>query len=254
MGAFLFIFDFHSGGLNPFRALTMLNTDKPHRTRMNILKDILTFAWRGTGKYVLITCVVLSIITDLAGLAPLFGGIATLLLSGYFCAIYYQLIQSTATGGKEAPEFPDTSNIFEDIIWPMLQILVVVIVSFGPFLGYLFWAGDESASPIVAYTLLGLGVIYFPMAILAVVILGYTGALSPHIVIPAIFRGGWIYWVGVFLLFVLYFFRVVVEDMFSGQIILGHLIMAVVGSYTLITNARILGVVYRERQEELGWL
>lgn len=221
---------------------------------MNILKDILTFAWRGSGKYVLITCVVLSVIADLAGLAPLFGVIATLFLSGYFCAIYYQLIQSSATGGKEAPDFPDTANIFEDIIWPMLQIFVVALVSFGPFLGYIFWAGDESTSPIIAYGLLGLGVVYFPMAILAVVILGYTGALSPHIVFPAIFRGGWIYWVGVFLLLVLYFVGAVVEDIFSGQIIIGHLIMAVVGSYTLMTNARILGVVYRERQEELGWL
>jgi len=53
---------------------------------------------------------------------------------------------------------------------------------------------------------------------------------------------------------VLYFIGSVVEDIFSGQIIIGHLIMAVVGSYTLMTNARILGVVYRERQEELGWL
>ena len=221
---------------------------------MNILIDILTFAWRGSGKYVLITCVVLSVIADLAGLAPLFGAIATLLLSGYFCAIYYQLIQSTATGGKEAPEFPDTSNIFEDIIWPMLQILVVAVVSFAPFVGYVIWAGDESANPIIAYGLLGLGVMYFPMAILAVVILGYTGALSPHIVFPAIFSGGWIYWVGVILLLALYFIGAVIEDIFSGQIIIGHLIMAVVGSYTLMTNARILGVVYRERQEELGWL
>lgn len=221
---------------------------------MNILKDILTFAWRGSGKYVLISCVVLSVFADLVAIAPLFGAIASLLLSGYFCAIYYQLIQSTATGGKEAPEFPDTSNIFEDIIWPMLQILVVGIVSFGPVLGYLFWAGDESGSPMIAYALLGLGVVYFPMAILAVVILGYTGALSPHIVFPAIVRGGWMYWVGVILLMVLYFAGSVVEKVFSGQIIVGHLIMAVVGSYTLMTNARILGVVYRERREELGWL
>ena len=221
---------------------------------MNILKDILTFAWRGSGKYVLITCVVLSVIADLARLAPLFGAIATLLLSGYFCAIYYQLIQSTATGGREAPGFPDISNIFEDIIWPMLQILVVAVVSFAPFVGYVILAGDESANPIIAYGLLGLGVIYFPMAILAVVILGYTGALSPHIVLPAIFRGGWIYWVGVLLLLVLYFVGSLVENIFSGQLIIGHLIMAVVGSYTLMTNARILGVVYRLRQEELGWL
>ncbi len=82
---------------------------------MNILVDILTFAWRGSGKYMLITCVVLSIAAELAGFAPLLGPVAALLLGGYFCAIYYQLIQSTATGGKEAPEFPDISNIFVTI-------------------------------------------------------------------------------------------------------------------------------------------
>lgn len=221
---------------------------------MNILKDILTFAWRDSGKYVLITCVVLSVIADLAGLAPLLGPIASLLLSGYFCATYYQLIQSTAIGDKQAPEFPEMSNIFEDVIWPMLQILVVAIVSFGPFLGYVIWAGPEAANPLIAFALFGIGVVYFPMAILAVVILGYTGALSPRIVLPAIVRGGWIYWLGVILLLALYVTSNAVEIIFSGQIIIGHLIMAVVGSYTLMTNARILGIVYRERQEELGWL
>jgi CDP-diglyceride synthetase len=92
------------------------------------------------------------------------------------------------------------------------------------------------------------------MAMLAVVILGYTGAMSPHIVIPALWRGGRTYWFGVLLLLALYGISEWIDQMFSGQIIIGHLIMAVVGSYTLMTKARILGVVYRERQEELGWL
>jgi hypothetical protein len=30
--------------------------------------------------------------------------------------------------------------------------------------------------------------------------------------------------------------------------------MSGVGAYVLMTNARMLGVVYREREEELGWL
>lgn len=106
----------------------------------------------------------------------------------------------------------------------MLQIFVVATVSFGPFVGYVIRAGDEAANPMIAYALLGLGVVYFPMAILAVVILGYTGALSPHIVLPAIFRGGWIYWLGVTLLLLLYFIGAVVEDIFSGHIMIGHLI------------------------------
>jgi hypothetical protein len=221
---------------------------------MHLLKDIFTFAWRGSGKYVMIICVALSLVSDLAGLSPLFGGIATLMLSGYFCAIFYQMIQSTATGGKEAPEFPDTSDVFGDIIWPMLQTTAVIAASFGPYFVCHFLTDERSSHSVLSLALLSYGAIYFPMAMLAVVILGYTGAMSPHIVIPALWRGGRTYWFGVLLLLALYGISEWIDQMFSGQIIIGHLIMAVVGSYTLMTKARILGVVYRERQEELGWL
>ena len=221
---------------------------------MQVLKDIVTYAWRGSGKYVLVTCVVLSVIAKLAGLAPAIGWSAAWLLGGYFCAIYFQMIQSSAVGGREAPEFPDTSNIFEDIIWPVLQIFVVALVSFSPLLGYLFWVDEEQAQSPVVFGLLGMGIVYFPMAMLAVVVLGYTGALSPHIVVPAIFRGGWLYWVGVLMLCLLYFIKAIIGDVLAGSFIVGPVVMSVVSAYVMMTNARILGVVYRERQEEFGWL
>lgn len=221
---------------------------------MNPLTDILTFAWRGSGKYIMATCVVLSLIADLAGLAPGIGGIASLLVSGYFCAVYYQMIQSTATGGKEAPDFPETSNVIEDLIRPMLQIVATAGLSFGPFIAYGILTNWEESNPLALFTLLGLGASYFPMAMLAVVVLGHLGALSPHIVLPAICRGGWIHWVGALLLLALYATGTIIHDLLHGHLVTRHLVMAVVGSYTLMTHARTLGVVYRERREELGWL
>lgn len=221
---------------------------------MKILKDILTYAYRGSGKYILILCVVLSLIARLAGLAPLVGPIASFLLSSYFCAIYFQMIQSSATGGKEAPEFPDTSNLFEDIIWPMLQIYVVGVVSFGPMIGYSIWADYDHMNPLMGYVLLAFGAIYFPMAMLSVVVLGYTGALSPHIVIPAIFRAGWLYCFAVLMLCMLYVAGSVIAHVMTGLFYIKFIVLAFVGAYILMTNARILGIVYRERHEELGWL
>jgi hypothetical protein len=157
-------------------------------------------------------------------------------------------------GGKEAPEFPDTSNIFEDIIWPQLQIFVIGLVSFGPVIAYSIWAGDDHNTPLISFALIGLGVVYFPMAMLAVVVLVYTGALSPHIVFPAIFRGGWLYWVGVLMLCLLYFMESIISKALAGSFIVGPLVMSIVSIYIMMTNARLLGVVYRERQEEFGWL
>ena len=40
----------------------------------------------------------------------------------------------------------------------------------------------------------------------------------------------------------------------SGYFIFGHIVMSIIGIYIMMTNARILGLVYRERQEELAWI
>lgn len=216
--------------------------------------DILTYAYRGSGKSILITCAILSVLAAIAGIAPLFGLIASILFSGYFCAIFYQIIQSSATGGKEAPEFPETSNIIEDMVSPMLQVLAVLIVSFGPYLVYAIFIVADIPDSLFSMVLLGIGIIYFPMAMLALVILGHMGAISPHIVIPSILRGGWIYWIGIFLFCLLYIVEMFIANIMQGNMIAGTIVMAIITSYTLMTNARILGVIYRERQDELNWL
>lgn len=78
--------------------------------------------------------------------------------------------------------------------------------------------------------------------------------MSPHIVIPAIFRGGWLYWVAVLLIGLLYFAEVLVSAAFAGHLIVGTLIAALLGMFTLMTSGRMLGVVYRDREEKLDWL
>jgi hypothetical protein len=45
-----------------------------------MLKDIFTYAYRGSGKYILICCIVLSVIAEIVSLAPLFGAIAGIIL------------------------------------------------------------------------------------------------------------------------------------------------------------------------------
>lgn len=220
---------------------------------MNILKDIFTYSFRGGGKYVLIIGAILSIIMDLVSFAPLFGLIAFVLITGYFCALYYIMIQSSASGADEAPEFPSISNVIEDIFLPMAQILIVAIVAFGPYLVYVIWLTNFS-NALISFVLILFGIVYFPMALLAVIILGYIGAASPHIVLPSIYRAGWVYWVGFALLCILYIIEAILFEYLSGIFIFSTLVMSLLGIFTFMTNARILGLVYRERQEELGWL
>lgn len=219
---------------------------------MKLLKDIFTYAFRGSGKYIFFFCVVLSLIGKITSFAPAIGGIAWLFISTYFCATYFQMIRSSANAEKEAPEFPTVTSLIDDLIMPMLQTIGVCIVSFGPLLGYILWAG-EAGNRMVGYGLLAFGVVYYPMAMLAVVVLGYAWALSPHIVVPAIFRGGWLYWLAVVLLSLLYFGLGWVSDTDGINFWVEPFVLSIISTYTLMTNARILGVVYRERKEQLGW-
>lgn len=40
----------------------------------------------------------------------------------------------------------------------------------------------------------------------------------------------------------------------TGKYVLITCVILSVGAYTLMTNARILGVIYREREDELAWV
>lgn len=221
---------------------------------MNIIQDIFSYPIRGSGKYMLITGAIIGIISDLASFAPVLGFVAGILLSGYFCAIYFDIIQTTATGSSEAPYFPDTMDILGDILAPMGKVIAVLFVSFLPLLAFIFTADDEYQTTENYLLLAGIGAVYFPMAMLAVVVLGYLGALSPHIVLPAMMRSGMLYWLAVFLLILLYMFLFFVAGFLADSFMLSSLVFAVLGMYVIMANGRILGIIYREREEELGWV
>jgi fucose permease len=85
---------------------------------MNFFTDILSYPFRGAGKTILLIGALISVAADLASLAPGIGGLAALILSGYFCSMYFQIIESSAIGGLEAPEYPNLMNLMEDMVWP----------------------------------------------------------------------------------------------------------------------------------------
>jgi len=222
---------------------------------MNTCLDISTYAFRGNGKYVLIIGAGISILADIVSFAGgLYSLISLILLAGYICAVFFDIINSTATGNDEAPDFPEVSNVIEDVFEPLVHMLAASLVSFGPWLAYWHFTDDAAINSSILYGLLGFGVIYFPMAMLAVVILGRLGGMSPHIVIPAIFRGGWLYWFAVLLICLLYFAELKASAIYGDQLILGTFIAAILGMFTIMTSGRILGIVYRDREEELDWL
>lgn len=221
---------------------------------MHLLKDIFTYAYRGSGKYILLLGAGLHIAYFLVQYAPLIGIVATLCMLSYLLATYFQIIVSTATGEKEAPEFPGLSDLFEDIIAPFFRMIGIGLICFSPAIAYAAMVGFMGAHSIVIMLLLLLGLAYFPMAVLAVAMLGHISAALPHIIFPSLYRAGWIYWLGILLIAILYIAERILSLLFPGDVFYGILLFSLTGMYIMMTNGRILGLVYREREEELGWL
>ena len=215
---------------------------------MNLVKDAFPYPFRGGGLSMLIVGGVLGAISDLVSLAPLLGFFGSMVILGYFIGIYFQIIQSTATGATEAPEYPEVSNIIEDLVYPVLQVIVVAFVSFIPLI---LTVAFTDLSPVPGIVL---GIAYFPMAMMAVVVLGELRAANPAFVIRSIVSAGGVYWVAVASLLVLYCVESLVLELLGKSFIIGSLIVAFLGMYSLMVNGRILGLIYREREEELGWL
>ncbi|QJE97181.1 hypothetical protein [Luteolibacter luteus] len=197
---------------------------------------------------------ILSALSEWVQFAPMFGVIASLILGAYLIATYFEIIETTATGSNEAPMFPNVSNVWEDLVWPMLKSVIVFFASFAPVLIYTYGVDEAHQQKGLVFALLGFGAIYFPMAMMAVVVLGYLGAISPHIVFPAIIRAGGLYWLAVFLFALLFMFEMFLGGLVAGIPIAGTLIMAAVGIIVMMLNGRILGIIYRERREEMGWI
>jgi len=222
-------------------------------TVMNIIQDSVTFAFRGGGKYTLLIGAVLGLVAELVSLAPLIGFIAYVFLFGYFCSIYFSIIESSASGNDEAPEYPEATNIVSDILWPALQVVGVLIVCLAPVLLYEGFVDEGKEFSLLGQILMLGGIAYFPMAMLAVVLLNSMTAMSPNLVIPSIWRAGALYWLAVLLLIGLYYFESVLMGIFGGVFILSTVISCFLGMYVLMTNARIIGLLFRERQEEINW-
>lgn len=195
---------------------------------------------------------VLYVVSAAVTAAPIIGLCAVLLLFGYFCATFFTIVQSTAVGDGDAPEFPNITGLWDDLVWPTVQVVLVFLVSFSPFIVCSIWAGGVGS--LLSNALLILGGVYFPMAMLAVVVLGYTGAMSPHIVVPGIIHAGWFYWVAVVLLLLIRQLEGLLSDVLGASMILGAIVMSIASMYVLMTSGRILGLVYRNKEDELGWL
>lgn len=197
---------------------------------------------------------VLAVILDWLQAAPLFGLVIAVLSAGYFGAFYLDIISTTILGRDEVPDWPGVSSFWDDILGPFLRLLMLCVISFGPAVAIGILGDEEEAwrLPALLAALL-LGSLYFPMAVLGAQAFGNIFGASPHLVLPAIFRAMPLYLAVWFALVVVF-----VGSGFAGELLgkipyVGWLVTSAVALYGMMFQGRLIGLLYRDRQDRLGW-
>jgi uncharacterized membrane protein YraQ (UPF0718 family) len=161
----------------------------------DLLRDAVVYPWRRGGAYILVPGAVLALGFSIAAWAPLIGLISSIIGACYFSAFYFQIVESTCAGRHTVPDWPEFSDLYDDLIRPGLQMAAIFLFC-GLIWSGLWWlvtqvhefSDMEDASRVARWLWQAVFWPYFPMAVLGVVLQGTVGGALPQHVIPAIIR------------------------------------------------------------------
>ena len=178
---------------------------------------------------------------------------------GYIYSYLQNVIHTTAHGDEHEPSLPDISDIGEDLGAPFVQLMLTVILCFGPTIAavvwlYFFEGGQLGAIGALAAGLAGC--FYFPMAFLTVAMFDSVGGINPIVVIPAIFKVPLQYLVAFLLMtagVAVYIFGLRGLPSLIPIPFLPTLIGGFIFLYLLTVMSRILGLLYYLNRHKLGW-
>ena len=208
---------------------------------------------RGDGLIILIIGTVFLVISDFLAWVPIAGWIVGGLVSVYFVAYLVDVIKETAIGENQLPQFP----AIDDIVRPFGYFLLAFFVYLAPAWGYWIFAGgiDGRHEPAVLNLLLLSGLFCIPMALLRAAVFNnawdmlnvfallssITRIFLPYLLIGALLTGS--------------FFLAERYDPTSGSLPLyvSYPLATLVFLYFSVLQARLIGVLYLTRKEQLGW-
>jgi len=231
------------------------------------LNDVFGCPFRGWGPVILFSgTLMMTALIVLAHLLRFMGPlsiistfIGALAIFAYLVSYMHQVVQSSANGDEQLPDWLDLSAWWEDIGIPTCHFVGTVLISFSPLLIYLICTLFYS-SPYIWIPLLLLGLSYFPMAYLAVCMSSSILAANPVTVFWSIARVPLNYYLACIIFWGAYFtgftIDVVVEFLPDSYWLLSvfiQLISIPISLYLFIVEARVLGLIYHGNWDRLGW-
>ena len=255
----------HCGGAVVSTEPTAIAAEAGARQRLPSFASALVYPFRGWGLLVLGVGTFLIGLLEFVGLVFLIIYVVMMLVYGYVCNYLFEVVLTTANGEDTPPGFPDFTDWWDDILHLILLVVSTTLLCFVPsflyFLWYLWhcwyegWVPDPS-EPTCAVGVLGLALLsllYYPMALLAVVMHNTGGAADPRLVIPAIARVLRPYLTVCGFMVLTRLVGMAFRALFTGHSLTVHFIPVFLSLWGAMASMRLLGLLYRAHQKKLGW-
>ncbi len=224
-----------------------------------MLFDALVYPWRDSGWMLILSGGFLLLLVMIVAGTGILGLIVLTTLGGYLTAHYFNVIETTLTGQRSQPEWPElTGDLWSDVAGPALRINAIHIIATLPALLLAVWAAaaDPNTDGVfwLRWLALAFDCLYFPLAVVAVAMTGNLVSALPHQVLPAIMRGGLPYVTGAGLLF-----GIVAAIGVSFEAVLalpwiGWLLTLCGVMWVVLFHGRYCGLLYRRCEERVGWV
>jgi len=227
-------------------------SEKPPVRKLSWILDIFLYPTSTSGLIILTIFWILPILLGLiARLMPIrfIWGLVGFVIGGYMFYYFIECIRDSAIGGIRAPEnignLPDMGNAVSQF----MEIIASAVIFWGP-VGFYFiftWKTDT-----IYWLLLGYGIFFFPMGLLALAMFRSSAAFNPFVWIMSIFSTFFQYCGLVLFFCVLGWLVSRIRSSFQRALFFAFIFNAVF-VYLAMVGDHLLGCFYYLNSKKLNW-
>jgi hypothetical protein len=182
----------------------------------------------------------------IARTASLFGLPLLLILVSYLLEYMLTVVETSAYGSNEPPDFPGMNDWTEMIFGPLFLIILAGIVCYASPVIYVF---KTQRMDMVFWILTVLGQLAYPMMFLIIAMTGKFVAFNPVVIASSILKAPLQYLVIVALFFGISYLGRMMGVFLIGFPVLGFFITEFISFYIILVQMRLLGIFYRCNEE-----
>jgi len=218
------------------------------------LPGSLAYPFKGRGWILIIGGAGTFWVASLLAFVSFLGMLLGFILGAYLCAYMIKIIGRSAAGEEEPPDWPDITDL-DDLVQPLLLVIGTALLCFLPVIILLVgpWLDLMAPHPTLLRAFVVVGLLYLPMALVAVALFDSLWALNPWVILVAIAKVAPAY-AAALLMLAASIAATTLVGQYTGRIpLFGGLVTNMVFLYCLMVVMRVLGLIYNAYARRLGW-